>query len=61
MRVNGTVCSLRGPLAGLRPGPPTGVFAFDVPPAAMNRGYNLIELRPGQSGRIVWVEFAVLP
>ncbi len=61
LRVNGELCSLRGPVTGVKPGPASGLFAFDVPLAAMNRGYNLIEIRPRHTGKVVWAEFAVLP
>ena len=34
---------------------------YDVPPAAISEGYNLVEFRAGQDVTINWVEIAILP
>ncbi len=60
LRVNGVPCPLRGAVSGLKPGPPSSLFAFDVPLGALNRGYNLIELHPRHNANIIWVELAVV-
>ncbi len=58
--VNGVLCGAAGPVAPSQPAPDTPTCACDVPLAALQRGYNVIELHPATSLRIGWVELAVL-
>ncbi|HWQ53412.1 MAG TPA: hypothetical protein VN442_06990 [Bryobacteraceae bacterium] len=59
VRVNGTPCPFAGVVNGLNPGPPAGMVAYQVPLAAINRGYNLVEIRPRHTGKIIWAEIAL--
>ncbi len=61
VRVNGEPAGYRDAVRGVKPGPPEGLFAFDVPRNAINRGYNLVEIRPAASGKIIWMELAIEP
>ena len=33
--------------------------AYEVPLAALRRGYNLIEVHSGHTAKIIWAEFAL--
>ena len=57
--VNGAPCASRGSVVLDKPCPPMPAFAFDVPAAALNRGYNVIEVQPQGQGRVLWVELAI--
>jgi hypothetical protein len=58
-RVNGEACRLIGSVDLEKPKPDSSVFGFEVPRAVLNRGYNLLEICPKSSCRIVWVETAI--
>lgn len=60
VRVNGVLCQGAGPVTLSQPAPDTPTCACDVPLAALQRGYNVIELHPATSLCIDWVELAVL-
>jgi hypothetical protein len=59
VRVNGEVCSFAGMVKPDHCRPDDPMFEFLVPPPAMNRGYNLIEVLPQAEAKIVWVEMAI--
>jgi hypothetical protein len=59
VRVNGELCSFAGMVKPDHCRPDDPMFEFLVPPSAVNRGYNLIEVLPQAEGKIVWVEMAM--
>ena len=59
VRVNGEVCSFAGMVKPDHCRPDDPMYEFQVPPAMVNRGYNLIEVLPQSEGKIVWVEMAI--
>lgn len=61
VRVNGTPCRFIGPCDLPQPKPEFKVYGFEVPLAAMNRGYNLIEVAAQKDITFGWVEFSVRP
>lgn len=61
VRVNGEMCAPAGPIDAVKPKPPYALYGFDVPLAAMNRGYNLIEAHPKRDVTFGWTEFLVTP
>lgn len=61
VRVNGQPCSFQGEVSPPNPKPAQALSEFSVPGTAMNRGYNLVELRPDQDARLDWVEIVVGP
>jgi len=61
VRVNGTPCQFTGTCELARPRPDSHIYGFAVPLAAVNRGYNLIEVSPQREITLGWVEFSVRP
>jgi hypothetical protein len=61
VRLNGERCAFAGVSAVEKPRPDSGLFGFDVPLLALNRGYNLLEIRSSTERTIVWVELAITP
>ncbi|MCX6624341.1 MAG: hypothetical protein NTY38_25420 [Acidobacteria bacterium] len=60
VRVNGAVCPWAGAREVAPPAPDSPLLAFTVPPDAVQRGHNLIEVSASRPGKIVWVELAVI-
>lgn len=60
VRLNGERCQHQGPRPMAQPAPPRPMIAFRAPVEAVNRGYNLVEVSPASTGRLMWVEIAVL-
>ncbi len=58
-RVNGELCEFKGAVELKAPKPEVPVFAYSIPPALLQRGYNLIEIAPKRDCRIVWVEISI--
>jgi hypothetical protein len=71
LRLNGELCRLveTGDTRGagavapavLPPRPEFPLHSWEAPPAALRRGYNVIEVVPGQQVTIGWVEIAIAP
>ena len=59
LRVNGERCTFAGEVKPARSKPPFPLYGFRVPFPAMNRGYNLIEVRAASGGVIHWVELMI--
>ncbi len=59
VRVNGDLCEARGAVDLPKPKPVCPVYAFAVPLASVNRGYDCVEVCPDKAAKIVWVEMAV--
>ena len=59
LRVNGEPCAFTGEVTAQQSKPSYPLYGFRVPPAAMNRGYNLIEVQPKSAGTIHWVEISI--
>lgn len=59
VRVNGELCSLVRRVKPERCRPEIPLFEFLIPPPAVKRGHNLIEVLPRSEAKIVWVEIAV--
>ncbi|HMV83978.1 MAG TPA: hypothetical protein PLD20_09780 [Blastocatellia bacterium] len=58
-RVNGETCEFKGAVELKAPQPEAPVFAYSIPPALLQRGYNVIEIAPKRDCRIVWVEISI--
>ncbi len=56
VRLNGEPCAAVGERTMPVPAPAAPMQAFRIPAAAMNRGYNLIEVEWTSAGRLDWVE-----
>ncbi|HUT75892.1 MAG TPA: hypothetical protein VM221_13785 [Armatimonadota bacterium] len=61
VRVNGEVCRAVGRVELPEPRMEVPTYGFVVPPAAMKRGHNLIEVTPRREVTFCWVEFYVRP
>jgi len=59
VRVNGELCAFIGAVELAQPRPDFPTYAFAVPSAAVNRGYNLIEAVPKRDAEFGWAEFFV--
>ena len=59
VRINGGLCGPAAPLELAKPRPQFPTVGFDVPEAALQRGYNLVEVHAVHDCRIGWVEVAV--
>jgi len=59
VRVNGTVCPPRGQRELPSPAPECPVHAFEIPPAALHRGDQVIEVTPVQEMTFGWVEISI--
>lgn len=57
VRLNGEPCAAAGTRAMSAPSPGP-MAAFGIPLAAMNRGYNLVEVVARSSAKLVWVEIS---
>lgn len=56
VRVNGTLTQYAEPVSVRVPDTPMKLLGFRVPNSALQEGYNLIEIHPAESCRIVWAE-----
>jgi len=61
VRLNGDVCSPRGERTLQSPSPDGRVHAFGIPPAALRRGDNVIEVCPTDEVTVGWVEIGIRP
>jgi len=52
LRVNGEPCTFTGEVKHEQSAPSYPLYGFRVPPAAMNRGYNVIEVQSKSAGTI---------
>ena len=59
LRVNGEICKLTSAVELQKPKPEAPVYSFEIPRMLLKRGYNVIEMRPHQACKVVWVEIAI--
>ncbi len=59
VRLNGARLEHSGELAARKPGPAAPMHGWRVPPEALQRGHNLVEVHATDAGRIVWAEISV--
>jgi len=50
LRVNGELCAFTGEVKHEQSAPSYPLYGFRVPPAAMNRGYNVLEVQSKSAG-----------
>jgi len=61
VRLNGAVCAPLGMRELPAPAPEFPVYAFNIPPAALHRGDNVIEVRPTREVTLGWIEIGMRP
>jgi hypothetical protein len=59
VRVNGELCRFTAMVRPEHCRPDNPMLEFAIPPAAITRGYNLIELLPQAEAKLVWAEVAM--
>lgn len=59
--INGEKCQLAGEITLPAPSPDFPTYAFDVPLATMQHGYNMLEFRANKDVTIGWAEFYSQP
>jgi hypothetical protein len=57
--LNGAPCAYSSDTKPEKPNSPAPMFSFRVPPTALQRGYNAIEIEATANARIVWVELSI--
>lgn len=58
--LNGAPCTYSSDTKPEKPHSPAPMFLFRAPSASLQRGYNTIEMEATSTGRIVWVELALV-
>ena len=61
VRLNGEPCGPAARIELAKPCPLFPTYGFDVPSAAMLRGYNLVQVEARRACTIGWVEIALSP